>query len=73
MPYYVFRISPEKQFTPAGSFEKYPEAKIPLALKIKGPLTLSAGINGKLRALRSAVVHPGRLKYRYWPWRRPEA
>ena len=27
MPYYVFRISSEKQFTPAGSFEKYPEAK----------------------------------------------
>lgn len=70
---YVLTESPEQHGLRSVTGQKYPEAKIPLALKIKGPLTLSAGISGKLRALRSAVVHPGRLKYRYWPWRRPEA
>lgn len=53
--------------------ERYPLAHIPLALKIKGPLSLGGGWQGKLRALWSALAHPGRLKYRYWPWRRPEA
>jgi Fe-S-cluster-containing dehydrogenase component len=52
--------------------EKYPVAPIPLGLKLKGPFTLSAGFIGKLRAIKSALLHPGRLKYRYWPWRRPE-
>lgn len=69
---YVLAESLDKHGLRSVAPEKYPVAKIPLSLKIKGPFTLSAGIKGKLRAIRSALVHPGRLKYRYWPWRRPE-
>jgi len=52
--------------------EKYPRVKLPLALVLKGPFSLSLGLDAKWRALKSALRHPGRLKYRYWPWRRPE-
>jgi formate dehydrogenase iron-sulfur subunit len=53
---------------PIGS-EKYPKHKIPLRLMIKDLLTLRCGIQGKMRALYLAIIHPGRLLYRYWPWR----
>ena len=53
--------------------DRYPLAKIPLALILKGPFSLSLGIKAKFRAIKSALIHPGRLKYRYWPWRKPES
>jgi len=49
---------------------KYPRHKIPLALMIKDLFTLRCGIPGKIRALYLAIIHPRRLIYRYWPWRR---
>ncbi|TAJ86533.1 hypothetical protein EPO44_16040 [bacterium] len=49
---------------------KYPQHKIPLALMIKDLFTLRCGIPGKIRALYLALIHPQRLIYRYWPWRR---
>jgi len=52
--------------------EKYPRAKIPLLLILRGPLSLSLGFEAKWRALKNAIQRPWRLKYRYWPWRRPE-
>ena len=36
---------------------------------LKDLFTLRCGVPGKLRALYLAVIHPGRLIYRYWPWR----
>lgn len=48
--------------------EKFPKHKIPLSLMLKDLFTVRCGIPGKLRALFLAVVHPGRLLYRYWPW-----
>jgi formate dehydrogenase iron-sulfur subunit len=69
---YVLTGTPEEHGLRTVGPEKYPLAKIPLGLILKGPLSLSLGIGAKLRALKSAIVHPGRLKYRYWPWRTPE-
>jgi formate dehydrogenase iron-sulfur subunit len=51
--------------------EKFPPHKIPLGLMLKDLFTPRCGFRGKLRALYSAVVHPRRLLYRYWPWRKP--
>ncbi|MFQ5540426.1 MAG: 4Fe-4S dicluster domain-containing protein, partial [Candidatus Binatia bacterium] len=50
--------------------EKYPKHRIPLGLMIKDLFTLRCGFRGKLRALYLAIIHPGRLLYRYWPWRK---
>lgn len=49
--------------------EKYPGHKIPLGLMLKDLFTLRCGFTGKLRALYLAIIHPGRLIYRYWPRR----
>ncbi len=48
---------------------KYPKHGIPLALMIKDLFTLRCGAPGKVRALFLAIIHPGRLLYRYWPRR----
>jgi Fe-S-cluster-containing dehydrogenase component len=69
---YVLTQAPEQHGLRSVPAVRYPLAKIPLALIVKGPLSLSLGIGAKLRALKSAILHPGRLKYRYWPWRKPE-
>lgn len=54
---------------PIGS-EKYPKHRIPLGLMIMDLFTLRCGFKGKLRALYLAIIHPRRLLYRYWPWRK---
>ena len=52
--------------------ERYPRHKIPLKLMIKDLFTFRCHPRGKLRALYLAIIHPHRLVYRYWPWRRSE-
>lgn len=69
---YVLTDTPERHGLRAVGPERYPRARIPLALILKGPLSFSLGLEAKWRALKSAVRRPDRLKYRYWPWRRPE-
>jgi formate dehydrogenase iron-sulfur subunit len=69
---YVLTKTPAQHGLREVGREKYPLAKLPLRLILKGPFSLTLGIGAKLRAIRSAIVHPGRLKYRYWPWRKPE-
>lgn len=69
---YVLGKTPEEHGLRAVGPEKYPLAKIPIALILKGPFSLSLGIGAKLRAIKSAIMHPSRLKYRYWPWRKLE-
>jgi formate dehydrogenase iron-sulfur subunit len=49
---------------------RYPEHHVPLDVKIRGVLTLTGGLSGKLRAVTNALCRPWRLKYRYW--HRPE-
>jgi len=50
--------------------EKYPRHRIPLPLMLKDLFTLRLGIMAKFRALYLAIIHPRRLSYRYWPWRK---
>ncbi|MBI4527491.1 MAG: 4Fe-4S dicluster domain-containing protein [Deltaproteobacteria bacterium] len=50
--------------------EKYPKHQIPLRLMIRDLFTLRCGLPGKIRALFLAIIHPRRLVYRYWPWRK---
>lgn len=50
--------------------ERYPRHRIPLGLMLQDLFTLRCGVRGKLRAVGSAVRHPRRLLYRYWPWGR---
>ncbi len=69
---YVLTQAPEKHGLPSVGPERYPKRKIPLDLILKGPFSLSLGLDAKWRALRSALRRPDRLKYRYWPWRKPE-
>ena len=45
---------------------RYPEHHIPLDKKLHGLLTLTGGLEGKLRALANAFQKPWRLSYRYW-------
>jgi formate dehydrogenase iron-sulfur subunit len=45
--------------------------RLPLPLMIKDLFTLRLGLPAKGRALTLAIVHPRRLAYRYWPWRKP--
>ncbi len=70
---YVLSEPPQEHGLREVPHEKYPRAKLPFGLILKGPFSLSLGIDAKLRAIASAIRHPGRLKYRYWPWRKPEA
>ena len=49
--------------------QQYPKHKIPVGLMLKDLFTLRCGLQGKIRALYLAVIHPKRLIYRYWPWR----
>ena len=49
--------------------QKYPKHKISLPLMLKDLFTLRCGLQGKVRALYLAIIHPRRLLYRYWPWR----
>jgi ferredoxin len=65
---YVLRERREDYGVPAIGAEKFPRHKIPLGLMLRDLFTLRCGIQGKLRALRLAVIHPRRLLYRYWPW-----
>lgn len=51
--------------------ERYPQHRIPLWKKIKGPFTLTGGVAGKWRAVKNALTKPWRLRYRYW--HRPES
>jgi formate dehydrogenase iron-sulfur subunit len=57
---------PEAHGLPRLEPERYPQHHIPLDKKIKGVLTMTAGIEGKVRAVKNAVTKPWRLKYRYW-------
>jgi formate dehydrogenase iron-sulfur subunit len=49
---------------------KYPKHSIPLSLMFKDLFTLRLGVAAKFRALYFAIIHPRRLAYRYWPWRK---
>lgn len=50
--------------------ERYPHHSIPLSLMIKDLFTFRLGVAAKAQALYLAIVHPRRLAYRYWPWRK---
>ena len=66
---YILKEKEESYGVPAIGRRKYPSHRIPLALMLKDLFTLRCGLRGKLRALYLALIHPGRLIYRYWPWR----
>lgn len=66
---YVLKEEKEKYGVRPVGPEKYPKHRIPSALMFRDLFTLRCGLPGKLRALYLAIVHPGRLVYRYWPWR----
>ena len=66
---YVLKEKEQSYGVPAVGRRKYPRHRIPLALMLKDLFTLRCGLRGKLRALYLALIHPGRLIYRYWPWR----
>ncbi len=63
---HVLTQPPEEHGMPEVSSDRYPAHHIPLATEIKGVLTLTGGVEGKLRAVKNAVSKPWRLKYRYW-------
>jgi formate dehydrogenase iron-sulfur subunit len=63
---HVLLKSPEEHGLPEVSTDRYPAHNIPLSKEIKGVLTLTGGVSGKLRAVSNAVSKPWRLKYRYW-------
>lgn len=67
---YVLKEKREAYGIRAIGPEKYPKHQIPLSLMLKDLFTLRCGIEGKLRALYLAIIHPKRLLYRYSPWRR---
>jgi formate dehydrogenase iron-sulfur subunit len=66
---YVLKEKKESYGVRAVGSEKYPKHKIPLFLMLRDLFTLRCGLAGKARALYLAVIHPGRLFYRYWPRR----
>jgi len=59
--------APRNHGLPDVGPERFPAPHIPLEKEIKGVLTLTGGVQGKLRAVQNAVKKPWRLKYRYWP------
>jgi Fe-S-cluster-containing dehydrogenase component len=67
---YVLKEKKEKYGVRSIGPEKYPKHRIPIALMIKDLFTPRCGISGKIRALVLAVIHPKRLRYRYWLWRK---
>ena len=67
---YVLKEKEESYGVPAVGPQKYPGHRISLGLMLKDLFTLRCGLAGKARALYLAVIHPQRLIYRYWPWRR---
>jgi formate dehydrogenase iron-sulfur subunit len=58
--------TPREHGLPDVGPERFPAHNIPLDKEIKGVLTLTGGVQGKLRAVKNAVNKPWRLKYRYW-------
>jgi len=46
--------------------ERFPKHRIPLGLMLKDLFTPRCGMAGKMRALWLAIIHPKRLKYRYF-------
>lgn len=67
---YVVREQLARHGLHAVAAGKFPKHEIPVALMMKDLFTPRLGVSAKVRALYLAVIHPGRLKYRYWPWRR---
>jgi formate dehydrogenase iron-sulfur subunit len=63
---HVLTHTPAEHGLPVVSSERYPEHHIPLDVEVRGVLTLTGGVAGKLRAIRNAITKPWRLKYRYW-------
>jgi formate dehydrogenase iron-sulfur subunit len=63
---HVLSQPPEAHGLPYVPSERYPAHHIPLGTEVKGVLTLTGGLSGKLRAVKNAVTKPWRLKYRYW-------
>jgi Fe-S-cluster-containing dehydrogenase component len=57
---------PDEHGLPRIGPERYPKHHIPFDKKLKGLLTMTAGIPGKVRAVKNAFTKPWRLKYRYW-------
>jgi formate dehydrogenase iron-sulfur subunit len=66
---YVLKEKQESYGVRAVGTQQYPRHGIPLGLMLKDLFTLRCGLAGKMRALYLALIHPGRLVYRYWPWR----
>lgn len=67
---YVLGEAPEPYGLRAVGPERFPKHRIPLGLMIRDLFTLRLGLRAKGQALHFAVIHPRRLLYRYWPWRK---
>jgi len=67
---YVLAADKAAYGLPAIGPERFPKHRIPLTLMIRDLFTLRLGVAAKGRALYLAIIHPRRLGYRYWPWRR---
>ena len=68
--HYVLKEPTEKYGIRGVGPQRYPKHRIPLSLMIRDLFTLRLGLPAKGRALYLAVIHPRRLAYRYWPWRK---
>ena len=66
---YVLKEAKESYGVRSVGPQKYPKHRISAKLMVRDLFTLRCGVTGKLRALYLAIIHPGRLLYRYWPWR----
>ncbi len=69
---YVLKEKKESYGLRSVGPEKYPKHRISPGLMLQDLFTLRCGLAGKARALYLALIHPGRLIYRYWPWRQED-
>lgn len=67
---YVLKEKLEEYGVRSIAAEIFPRHRISLGLMLKDLFTLRCGFPGKIRALYLAIIHPKRLLYRYWPWRK---
>ncbi len=67
---YVLTAKTEDYGIRAVGRQRYPAHAVPLSLMLKDLFSLRLGVAAKARALYLAIIHPRRLAYRYWPWRK---
>jgi Fe-S-cluster-containing dehydrogenase component len=67
---YVLKERREDYGVRSIAAERFPCHRVSLGLMLKDLFTLRCGFPGKIRALYLAIIHPKRLLYRYWPWRK---